>query len=110
MTTGGALPRTPVERIREPVCAPNPMLGAGHRKYEVNQHAPIEGQFANGRGLDDFSTLASVVCKNFAASRDFYSLRDGTNPQVISTPVSGPPPAAGTACAVAKPDASTFSS
>ena len=56
-------------------------MGAGHGEYQVNQHAPIQGQFANGCGLDDLSDAGVGRLQDFAAGRDFYSLRDGTNPQ-----------------------------
>jgi hypothetical protein len=54
-------------------------VSAGHGEHEVNQHAPIQGQFANGRGLDDLSDAGVRRLQYFTASRDSYSLRDGTN-------------------------------
>src|SRR6266403_829874 len=73
---GGALTRTPVKRIRGSRLRAKPDVGAGHREYEVNQHAPVEGQFANGRGLDDFSDAGAGRLQNFAAGRDVYPLRE----------------------------------
>ena len=78
---GGALPRTPVKRIRGSRLRAKPDVGAGHGEHQVNQHAPIEGQFANGGGLDHLSNAGVGRLQDFAAGRDFYSLRDGANPQ-----------------------------
>ena len=56
-------------------------MRARHGEHEVNQHPAIERQFPNGRGLDDFSDARVGRLQNFAARRDFYSLRDGSNPE-----------------------------
>ena len=51
----GPLPWPPIQRIRGSRLCPKPYVRSGHREHEVNQHAPIQWQLANGRGLDDFT-------------------------------------------------------
>jgi len=71
---------------------------------------PLRGSSRMDVGCDTSPTLASVVCKTSLPAGDFYSLRDGTNPQgdIHVQFLAHLQPQ--DCFAVAKPDASNFSS
>jgi len=85
-------------------------VGAGRGEHQVNQHAPVQGQFANGGGLDHLSDAGVGRLQDFAARSDLDALRDGTTLIVISTASFWPTSSRKDCFAVVNPDASTFSS
>ena len=77
----GALPRSPVEWICRASLRAEANVSAGNGEYQINQHATVQGKFADGCRFHNLSDAGVRGVKHFASSGDFHSLGHGAKCQ-----------------------------